>query len=529
MRRTASVAVALAAMASGLVSAVPATAAAGSPAAASSVDWTDCGTANNPTMQCAAIDVPLDHARPEGRQIQIAVNRIPATAEERQGPLLVNPGGPGGSGLGLAGYVARSLPADVAAQYDVIGFDPRGVGKSEPALECKPGYFDATRPDSVPHDFRTFAENISRAASFAVDCGIRHEGVLKHINTRNTARDMDAIRAALGAEQINFFGYSYGTYLGSVYAELFPERVRRMVLDSIVDPTKVWYEANISQNYAFDERFTAFTAWIAEHDATYGLGTDAEKVEARWYDMRTAMRDEPAKGVVGPAELEESFLPGGYYNGYWPAMAEAFAAYVHEGDEQALLDLYDDYGKVTGTNGYSVYTAVECRDAKWPRDWGTWYEDARETYRKAPFLTWSNTWYNAPCAFWPTRQPEATDVRNDDIPPVLLFQATDDAATPYAGGVKMHRLLDDSRLVVEEDGGNHGITLGGNACLDRYLTEYLADGTLPDARRGVDATCDTLPEPEPAHAASAQKGERSAPSADRADGAELHRLLGARP
>ena len=118
MRRTASVAVALAAMASGLVSAVPATAAAGAPAAASSVDWTDCGTGSNPTMQCATVEVPLDYARPDGRQIAIAVNRIPATAEDTQGPLLVNPGGPGGSGLGLAGYVARSLPADVAAQYE---------------------------------------------------------------------------------------------------------------------------------------------------------------------------------------------------------------------------------------------------------------------------------------------------------------------------------------------------------------------------------------------------------------------------
>ncbi|MFR9757212.1 alpha/beta hydrolase [Streptomyces sp. TR06-5] len=526
MRRTASVAVALAAMASGLVSAVPATAA-GTPAASSSVDWTDCGTQNNPTMQCATIEVPLDHSEPDGEQIGIAVNRIPGTAGTSQGPLLVNPGGPGGSGRGLAAYVARALPPDVASQYDVIGFDPRGVGQSEPALECAPGYFDATRPDSVPYSRDVLRENVERAADFAADCATRHAGVLEHIHTRNAARDMDAIRAALGAEKINYFGYSYGTYLGSVYGKLFPDHVRRMVLDSIVDPTAAWYEANINQNYAFDDRFKAFTAWIADHDATYGLGTDADKVEALWYDVRTEMRTDPAEDVVGPAEFEESFLAGGYYNGYWPPMAEAFAAYVNDGDEQALLDLYDTFGKVTGTNGYSVYTAVECRDASWPRDWKTWARDAQHTYRKAPFLTWSNTWYNAPCAFWPHQGLQQMDVRNKDLPPVLLLQATEDAATPYSGGVKMHKLLKGSRLVVEEDGGNHGISLGGNACVDRYLVDYLADGTLPAAHGGADATCETLPDPEPA-GASAQRLSTPQPSAARTDGAVLHHLIGQR-
>jgi pimeloyl-ACP methyl ester carboxylesterase len=523
VRRTASVAVALAAMVSGLVAAVPATAAAEDPVAASSVDWKDCATDGDPTMQCAKIQVPLDYSEPDGRRISIALNRIPGTAEASQGPLLVNPGGPGGSGRGLAAYVARALPDEVADQYDVIGFDPRGVGESEPALECEPGYFDATRPDSVPHDFRAFARNLLRAASFAADCGARYDGVLQHIHTRNAARDMDAIRAAVGAEKINYFGYSYGTYLGSVYAELFPERVRRMVLDSIVDPTEVWYQANINQNYAFEERFQAFTDWIAEHDTTYHLGAEGEKVEALWYDMRQAMRSEPAAGVVGPAELEESFLAGGYYNGYWPAMAEAFAAYVHDGDEQALLDLYENYGKVTDTGGYSVYAAVECRDAAWPDTWQTWHRDARRTYREAPFLTWSNTWYNAPCAFWPTDSLEPTKVHNADIPPVLLFQATDDAATPYSGGVKMHQLLEDSRLVVEEDGGNHGISLGGNACLDRHLIEYLADGALPDARGGPDATCEALPEPEPAPASASRRLAAPQP-----DAGTLHRLIGTR-
>jgi pimeloyl-ACP methyl ester carboxylesterase len=530
------VAVALTALASGLVAAVPAAAADKAPAsaAAQSADWKDCATDSNPTMQCAKISVPLDYDNPDGRQIKIAINRIPHTSDHFQGPLLVNPGGPGGSGLGLAAFVARALPEKVASQYDVIGFDPRGVGKSEPALRCKPGFFEPTRPDSVPHNQQELNANIDRAKSFADACGEKYGDLLNEINTPNTARDMDEIRAAVGAEKINYFGYSYGTYLGAVYAKLFPDNVRRLVLDSIVDPTGVWHEDNLGQDYAFDKRQQAFMAWIATYDSVYHLGTDPQKVEAKWYDMREQMRTEPAKGVVGPAELEDSFIPGAYYNGYWPAMAKAFAAYVNDGDEQALLDLYKNYGAVSDNNGFSIYTAVECRDAKWP-SMDKMLKDSAKTYADAPFLTWNNTWYNAPCAFWPTESMKPVKVRNNEIPGALLFQATDDAATPFEGGMTVHKKLKGSRLVVEEGGGNHGITLSGNECLDQYLVDYLADGSLPASHHGADATCAKTPDPVPEAAKQsaddsakslAAPQSSSVPASDR--GAELHRMVGTR-
>ncbi|HET9381635.1 MAG TPA: alpha/beta hydrolase [Streptomyces sp.] len=491
------------------------------PAPAARLTWKDCGTEDYPTLQCASLKVPLDHADPRGRRITLALSRVPHTAKTYQGPLLVNPGGPGGSGLTLAGFVASALPKTVAAQYDVIGFDPRGVGASRPALDCRPGHFDPVRPDSLPATRALERANVSRAKAFAAACGEKYPDLLPHIDTLSTVRDMDAIRAALGAARLNYLGYSYGTHLGAVYARLFPERVRRAVLDSVVDPRGVWYENNLTQDHAFNDRHRAFLAWVARHDGTYRLGKDPAAVEAKWYAMRTALAKNPADGTVGASELEDTFLPGGYYNGYWPHLAEAFAAYANDKDTEPLVEAYENFGAVgaAGDNGYSVYTAIECRDAPWPRDRRRWRADNWAAHAKAPFMTWNNAWYNAPCAFWPTDSLRPVTVTNDALPPVLLFQATNDAATPYEGGAAMSRALAGSSLVVEKGGGNHGITLSGNDCLDRHLAAYLTDGTVPHGTGEADAVCEALPEPKPLTAKAASAS---------AHGSALHGLLGFR-
>jgi pimeloyl-ACP methyl ester carboxylesterase len=518
MRRRAAVLCGAAVAVAGTFTAVPAEA--GVPKPAPKLTWKSCGTTTYPTLQCASLKVPLDHANPHGEQITLALSRVPHTAKKYQGPLLVNPGGPGGSGLTLAGFVAKTLPKSVAAQYDVIGFDPRGVGKSKPALDCKPGHFSPVRPDSVPSTPALEKANLSRAQSFAKACGDKYGHLLPYINTLSAVRDMDRIRHAVGAERINYFGYSYGTYLGAVYAKLFPERVRRLVLDSVVDPTGVWYENNLAQDHAFNDRHLAFMAWVAKHHATYKLGTDPARIEAKWYAMRAALAKKPAGGTVGPSELEETFLPGGYYNGYWPHLAEAFAAYVGDKNTDPLVEAYEKFAAVdaAGDNGYSVYTSVQCRDAQWPRDWEQWRADNWAVYAKAPFMTWSNAWYNAPCAFWPTGSLEPVNVANGKLPPVLLFQATGDAATPYHGAVTVHRMLHGSSLVVEQGGQNHGISLSGNACLDQHLAAYLTDGTVPRSGGEVDAVCDALPDPKPLTPASSSSSR----------GATLHGLLGFR-
>ncbi|MFD0318275.1 alpha/beta hydrolase [Streptomyces flavalbus] len=523
MGKRAALLCAAAVLVAGTCTAVPAPAAA-SPAAG--LTWKACGTARYPTLQCASLEVPLDHAEPRGRRITLALSRVPHTAHVSEGPLLVNPGGPGGSGRTLAGYVAAALPKEVAARYDVVGFDPRGVGASKPALDCRPGHFAPVRPASVPGSPDVERAGLARARAFAESCGRKYARVLPYIDTVSAARDLDLVRRALGTGRLNYFGYSYGTYLGAVYARLFPNRVRRMVLDSVVDPRGVWYDANLAQDHAFDARHRAFLAWVARHDRAYGLGTDPEAVGEKWYALRAALARRPAGGKVGAAELEDTFLPGGYYNGYWPYLAEAFAAYVRDEDAGPLLAAYEEFGAVdaAGDNNYSVYTAVECRDARWPRDWRRWRADNWAAHERAPFMTWNNAWYNAPCAFWPTRPLDPVDVSNAHLPPVLLFQATGDAATPYEGAVRMRRMLHGSALVVEDGGANHGITLSGNGCLDRHLTAYLTRGTVPAAEGGPgvrdepDAVCAPLPDPRPLGG-----GGRTA-----SPGAALHRLLGFR-
>ena len=245
---------------------------------AARLDWQPC-TVSGASIQCASLAVPLDYARPSGRKITLALSMVPATAPQaqRQGDLLVNPGGPGGTGRYLAASVAFSLDQKVSSEYNVIGFDPRGVGASVPALHCDPSFFAGVRPDYIPANQAAEQALIGRAKAYAAGCEHRFGWLLPYMTTENAARDMDSIRAALGQQQISYLGYSYGTYLGQVYATLFGSRVRRMVLDSTVDPQGAWYADNISQDYAFESRIQAFFGWIAAHGATYRLGPPARR------------------------------------------------------------------------------------------------------------------------------------------------------------------------------------------------------------------------------------------------------------
>ncbi|MGW3730309.1 alpha/beta fold hydrolase, partial [Streptomyces sp. NPDC000851] len=197
MNKRAAVLCGAALVAAGTFTAVPAEANAPH-AAPSRPTWKKCGTTDYPTLQCASLKVPLDHANPHGQKITLALSRVPHTAKRYQGPLLVNPGGPGGSGLTLAGFVASALPKSVAAQYDVIGFDPRGVGASKPALNCGPGHFDPARPDPRPATTAAETANLARAKSFAAACGKKYARVLPYLDTVSAAEDMEWIRRALG-------------------------------------------------------------------------------------------------------------------------------------------------------------------------------------------------------------------------------------------------------------------------------------------------------------------------------------------
>jgi len=471
---------------------------------AGTLRWRRCGAAL-PGLECASLQVPLNYAEPHGRKLALALSMVPATApkSQQQGVLLVNPGGPGASGLALASEVAQGLNPAVAARYDIVGFDPRGVGSSVPALSCDPGFFSGDRPNYIPANAAQEQVLIGRARTYAADCGKRFGWLLPYMTTANAARDMDSIRAAFGVRQVNYYAFSYGTYLGQVYATLFPQGIRRMVLDSTVDPAGVWWADNIEQDYAFQGRMEAFFAWAAKYNANYQLGRTRAQVQAAWYRARSELEAHPIAGPsrpeIGPDEFDDTFLLGGYDNTLWPGLAQALSEYLNNGSDGVLINQYRENG-VQNENEFAVYNAVQCSDVSWPRGWAYWNAATEKVYRTAPFQAWDNAWYNAACAFWPVKAPsQPLRINGAGLPPILMLQGTLDAATPYAGAQDAHKLLPSARMVVVEGGGNHGQSMEypPDSCVQSYVNNYLANGTVPGGPGLVNAACAPVPDPTP--------------------------------
>ncbi|MBB3081117.1 alpha/beta hydrolase [Streptomyces violarus] len=476
-------------------------------AAKAGIDWQDCPADWNlaKPIQCGYVTVPLDYAKPHGKQIKLAVDRIgnTGTKGERQGALLYNPGGPGGSGLRFPARVTSKNPvwANAAKAYDFVGFDPRGVGKSAPISCVDPQEFvKAPKMDPVPDSEADKLAQRKLAREYAEGCHDRSGAMLPHMTTPNTARDLDVIRAALGEKKLNFLGVSYGTYLGAVYGTLFPGHVRRMVVDSVVNPSrdKIWYQANLDQDVAFEGRWKDWQDWVAANDATYHLGTTRAAVQEKWLQLRASAKKNPLGGVVGPAELISFFQSAPYYDSSWAPVASVFSKYV-AGDTQALVDaaapdLADTAGNASAENGNAVYTAVECADAKWPTSWRTWDRDNTRLHKDHPFMTWANAWMNLPCATWPAKQRTPLNVKSGKgLPGVLIVQSEHDAATPYEGAVELHKRFKGSRLITEKDAGSHGVTGLVNPCVNERVDSYLLTGEL--GRR--DVTCAPHAKPKP--------------------------------
>ncbi|WP_309096766.1 alpha/beta hydrolase [Streptomyces sp.] len=476
-------------------------------AAKAGIDWQDCPADWNlaKPIQCGYVTVPLDYAKPYGKQIKLAVDRIgnTGTKEERQGALIYNPGGPGGSGLRFPARVTSKNPiwANAAKAYDFVGFDPRGVGKSTPISCVDPQEFvKAPKMDPVPDSEADKLAQRKLAREYAEGCEERSGWMLPHMTTPNTARDLDVIRAALGEKKLNYLGVSYGTYLGAVYGTLFPGHVRRMVVDSVVNPSreKIWYQANLDQDVAFEGRWKDWQDWVAKNDATYHLGDTRDEVQQQWLKLRATAKKSPIGGVVGPAELISFFQGAPYYDSSWAPVASVFSKYV-AGDTQALVDaaapdLSDTAGNAASENGNAVYTAVECADAKWPTSWRKWDRDNTRLHQEHPFLTWANAWMNLPCATWPVKQQTPLNVKTGKgLPPVLIVQSERDAATPYGGAVELHQRFKGSRLITEKDAGSHGVTGLTNPCVNTRVDAYLLSGKLD----GADVTCAPHATPKP--------------------------------
>jgi pimeloyl-ACP methyl ester carboxylesterase len=465
------------------------------------IEWGECPTASLQAAgaTCGMLTVPLDYAKPKGRTIQLAVSRIAhkTSDADAQGPMLVNPGGPGGSGLGLA-RLGAYVPKNGGDPYDWIGFDPRGVGRSVPSLSCDGDYFAAGRPAYEPTTKRREDFWQDKAISYALDCKAAGNGLLKHTDTRTWVKDMESIRKALGAPKINYYGFSYGTYLGQVYATKHPDRVRRFVFDGVVNPADVWYDANLEQDKQFDKNIDIFFDWVAAHDDAYGLGNDGDAVRKIYYDVLHELAKNPEPDF-GAADWNDVFVPAAYYVYGWDDVAHVLAA-AADGDLGPAKEAYGDPTGPGADNTYANYLSVECADAPWPDVWSKWKRDNERVFAFAPFLTWNNAWYNLPCRMWSAPSGKPVNVRGEHVKPMLLIEETNDAATPWAGAIEVRQRFPRSVLIEGVDGTTHAGSLSGVSCVDDRIADYLLTGDLPERKPGAkrsDVKCDPVPAPDP--------------------------------
>lgn len=466
-------------------------------------------------VQCGTVQVPVDYAEPGGAKIGLLVSRLRAAgpASVRQGSLVFNPGGPGASGLWFpsvgrsgAGAVTRKVWETAARTYDLVGFDPRGVGHSAP-LSCPDPAANRHAPTADPRPATAAVKAAKRAEARrkAESCGARGGALLRNMRTADLARDLDVIRAALGEPRLNYYGVSYGTYLGAVYATLFPSHVRRMVVDSVVnpDPSGVWYGANLAQDVAFERRWADWRAWVAGHDAVYGLGSTPGRVQAS-FDRAMRMLGKRPAGKAGAGELHSAAVQAAYYDQRWVSFAHLLSRYLRGDDDPLTAAAAPDPGAAKDEeNSEAVYLAVECSDAAWPRDWNVWDRDNSRVARQHPFETWANAWLNLPCASWPVEGGRAVDVGarpGSGLPPVLIVQSERDAATPYEGAVELHRRLPGSRMITEAGRGSHGLISFWNECVTARVDRYLVSGAAGDR----DVSCSGHPLPVPSGSGGAK-------------------------
>jgi len=487
---------------------------------ASSIKWGTCTSTRlqDAGGQCAKISVPLDWSKPSGTKIKLAISRIKHTvpSSQYQGVMLVNPGGPGGSGLGLAvlgQYVPDYGTKNVGGAYDWIGFDPRGVGASEPAVSCDNDYFAFNRPRYVPTSKSIETAWKGLTNGYTDDCDKNNGAILSHLTTIDSAKDMDAIRSALGVSQINYYGFSYGTYLGQVYATRYPTHLRRAVFDGTVDPRGVWYQDNLDQDVAFDKNINIWFSWLASHNDVYNLGATGPAVKKLWYDTQEALYQDPADGPdgkIGGSEWNDSFLYAGYYQSTWLDLADVFSSYINDGNLKKLSDAYLDESGLGDDNGYAVYDGVQCTDTAWPKSWTTWRADNDKIHAVAPFETWANAWYNEPCRHWPAPSRTLQTIKSGNPTKLLMLSESNDAATPYPGSIEVRKRFPNAALVTTLGGTTHSNSLNGLACIDDTISRFLYNGSRPHRKAGnySDKYCTAPAKPDPS-AASSRKGAQS--------------------
>jgi pimeloyl-ACP methyl ester carboxylesterase len=494
LRRAVFAAAAVVLLVAGCTRLVDGRAVVGAPRPGTPVQWSKCKPASPDSRvpagaECGLLSVPVDYSKPDGDVAQIAMVRFKATGD-KIGSLIINPGGPGQSGVDAAVDLLGSIPESVRERFDLVGFDPRGVARSKPAVRCNSDQEndrERTEPD-VDYSPAGVAHIESESKDLVARC-VDNMGkeFLANIGTASVAKDLDAMRAALGDDKLTYLGYSYGTRIGSAYAEAYPQNVRAMILDGAVDPNADPIESNIRQSAAFQQAFDDFAADCAK-SPNCPLGTDPTKAVDVYQSMVNPLVEHPAK-TQDPRQLSYPDAVIGtiqalYSPSLWSHLTDGLAE-LRNGKGDTMLTLADFYMGRDEHGHYSNSTdaqmAVNCVDQPPVTDRSKVIDADRRTRQVAPFMSYGEFTGDAPlnsCAFWPvppTSKPHQISVSG--LPQVLVVSTTDDPATPYQAGVDLAKQLGGSLLTFQ--GTQHTVVFQGNACVDDVAAKYLVDLVVP--------------------------------------------------
>ncbi|ALM16288.1 alpha/beta hydrolase [Mycobacteroides abscessus] len=493
-----------------LTAAVPAIPAAAAPLPAPSpslqafydqkVVWGGCDsfvtdTSRIPTARCAKVKVPVNYDKLMGAVAELAVLRVPATGK-RVGALLVNPGGPGGSGVDLAaGMGAKLGDSAIGQSFDIVGFDPRGVGGSTPTLRCRTdAEFDAFRKEPLADYSQAGVAHIEDVyRQYVNECANRMGlDFLANAGTASAARDMDIVRSIVGAgaadTRLNYLGYSYGTELGTQYAEYFPQNVRTMVLDGAIDPTIDPVESNVRQMTGFQVAFNDYAADCAK-DPKCPLGPDPSQAVKRFHQLIDPLVTKPAKTNDPRGLSYQDAITGTiqamYTPRYWKYLTSGLSGLADGSGPDDLLWLADQYQERDDHGRYDnlqdAFNSIRCVDGPTPKDSAPWVAADKTLREQAPFSSYGSFTGYAPrdmCAFWPV--PPTSTPHTPSTPglaPVVVISTTHDPATPYEAGVALARQLGGS--LISYEGTQHTVAFNGEACVDDVVTRYFVDGTVP--------------------------------------------------
>ncbi len=463
-----------------------------SPVAAPTVKparWADCGGG----FSCAEIRVPRDYAAPSSGYLNVSIIRAAATGPgARIGSLLINPGGPGGSGVEFVREGLARFPDELRERFDIVGFDPRGVNSST-AIRCIDNLDGHDALDPSPDDAAELDALVEAARVYAKACARRNEATLPYLSTDAVARDLDMIRAAVGDDRLTYLGFSYGTLIGALYAELFPDNIRALALDGAVDPSQGLEAFRADQAKAFEGALSRFlNDCAAKPKCAFHQGGDSVKAFDR---LMISIDKAPIPALrlrdprlVGPGLAWYAILGALYSESYWPTLATALAQ-AKEGDGSVMLLISDPFRGRKPNGSYSnmqdAYTANTCLDYPAPTaaaDYTSW---ARSLTKAAPHFAQLIAYNDLICAFWPvpaTGIPQTVSAAG--APPILVVGTTGDPATPYHWAVALADQLDSGVLVTREGEGHTGYL--DSECVEAAVNAYLLDLTVP--RDGL--TCD---------------------------------------